>query len=507
MPVEVAIEKWPHVASILISAAGGEGPPKDYPVKADLVKYVVPWVMTEPTNKGQTPTSREDVRVTDFQYTRPTEGYYFKDPLLDRFEWLPKRPMRSKMAFSDYTRRLREQYGALPKNVEEVTKDTHWRLFLLNRSYLLSGPEEMPIDGFSLNCITGDWDAKRKILYGMIRMFIDPQLLVDKLASSAVEIIGAQPKGGWMYEVGALSETQAAEWKSDGSKPGALLQAKRNAIAEKRIQPLPKPEVPQGTSALMEFGLTSMQTISGITESILSPGEGTGVGLRQRLSVGLLLLAAYFDTSLRFERQQGRITQQFMKLIADDRWIRIGGPFDGQAVQLAKEDFEDEYDTTVDDTEQDPTLRRLWMENVAAILPTLVRRNVMIPELLDFFLLPVQTREKIKQAIQRMGQMQMQMQMQGMAMGGRGKPRSIEEIQAETQRTKGQAALAFAKAQHLGAQAQNIGGERMSSDIRALYEALLDSHRAQLDRERLGLDRQKMLLEDRRQRQSPTGGL
>ena len=52
MPVEKAIEKWLKVAEILAAAAGSEGAPKDFPVKADLVKYRVPWIMTEPTNKG-----------------------------------------------------------------------------------------------------------------------------------------------------------------------------------------------------------------------------------------------------------------------------------------------------------------------------------------------------------------------------------------------------------------------------------------------------------------------
>src|SRR5277367_558282 len=50
MPIDVAIQKWPQAAMILSAGDGGGGAPKDYPVKADLVKYVVPWTMTEPTN-------------------------------------------------------------------------------------------------------------------------------------------------------------------------------------------------------------------------------------------------------------------------------------------------------------------------------------------------------------------------------------------------------------------------------------------------------------------------
>lgn len=490
-PVELAIVKFPHVSDVLRAAAGSEGAPKDYPIKADLIRYRVPWTMTEPTNKGgKGPAKPDEVRITDFQYAKPTAGYYFKDPVLTTMQWLPTKE------FDAYSRRLRTLMKLLPANVEPVTKDVYWRLFLLNRSFLLDGPTKMPIDGFSLNCVTGDWDDKRGVWYGMIRMFMDPQLLVDKCAGSAVEILGAQTKGGLIYEVGAMSDTQAEDYKETGAQPGSVNQVKRNALAEHRIMFKPQPEVPSGVASFMEFGLTTMSNISGISESILQPDPGTGVGLRQRLSIGLLLLASYFDSSVRFERKLAVTTQGFMRLLADDRWIRIGGKFDAQFVQMVRDDYIDDYDLTVDDTEQDPTLWRLWEERVMSLAPTLIKTNNFIPDILDYVKsLPAQFRMKLKQAIQRNSQQQMQMRMMGIAPGGRGKQRTLDEIKADTLKTKSQGALNFAKAAHSAAQAKELGAGRLHDDIKTLFDGLIASHKQDIEREKIGIEHRRLQIE------------
>ena len=328
----------------------------------------------------------------------------------------------------------------------------------------------------------------------------------DKCASSAVEILGTQTKGGYLVEVGAASETQIEDLKKTGSAPGSVNQVKRNTLAEKRIMPKPTPQIPAGTTALMEFGLQSMQTLSGITESILAPDTGTGVGLRQRLSIGLLILAQYFDSSLRFERREGEVTQKFMKLIADDRWVRVGGPFDSQVVQLAKEDFEDMYDTTIDDTTQDPTLRAQYEERIMQLAPVLIKSNKFFPGLLDWFRLPVQFREDLKKFIQQSSQQEMQMRLKGISMGGRGKPRTPEEIQAETTRTQGQGALAFAKAAHLSAQASDLKAGRIVDTIGSLLDGLVQSHKAEMERRKMGLEQQRLQLEHQQLTQEQSAG-
>lgn len=485
MPVEEAMKKWPKMADIILASSGDQGTAsaKDFPVKADLVKYVRPWIMTEPTNKGgDMPRDPGEIQVTDFQYTKSGEGYYFKDPITEKFDW------KSKNEYFSYARVLRDNFGALPKNVEQVAMDEYWRIFFMNDSFVLAGPEKMPINGFSLNCVTGDWDEDRKIFFGLMRTFMDPQLLIDKLASSAVEILGAQTKGGLDYEQGAMSDPQVQEYRRTSTRPGAMNQFKRDALKDGRVRAKTPPVVPAGIVTLLDFGIKELQNLSGLTESLLASNDSSGAGLRQRLSMGLLLLAGYFDSSARFEREEGETVQQYLKLVADDRWVRVGGPGNEQAVQLIRGDFDEMLDTTVDDTEQDPTLRRLYMDQITQLAPTLIRTNNFIPELLDWYLLPYQFRSKLKQAIQKNSETQMQMRMMGIGTG-RGKSRTQEEVKGDEMRIKGQAALAFAKAEHLKRQSDNLSSQAVSDDLKQIVDSLIGFHKASMDQQKGHVDR------------------
>jgi hypothetical protein len=69
--------------------------------------------------------------------------------------------------------------------------------------------------------------------------------------------------------------------------------------------------------------------------------------------------------------------------------------------------------------------------------------------MIDFFPLPASLKFSIKQAMARQAETQQQMAAKGMSMGGRGKPISFEQVQAQTALTKAQAAEKIAKAQKM----------------------------------------------------------
>jgi hypothetical protein len=142
-----------------------------------------------------------------------------------------------------------------------------------------------------------------------------------------------------------------------------------------------------------------------------------------------------------------------------------------QAVQLVKEDFEDEYDTTVDDCEQDPTIRAQYQDNVLALAATLIKQNKFFPEFLDWFLIPGELRMALKQRIQQSSQQEMQMRMKGINPTGRGKQRTQEEIMADVRYRTAQATLAEAKAKKLGA-------DMTTNDLKLVLQSLVESTRA-----------------------------
>jgi hypothetical protein len=198
-----------------------------------------------------------------------------------------------------------------------------------------------------------------------------------------------------------------------------------------------------------------------------------------------VLLAAEFDSLSLFRQNEGYVVADFLKLIADDRLVRIGGAFDAQSIQLKKSIFDEYDDIILDESDQDPNLRQLYTDSILQIAPMLIRTGNFFPELLDYLNLPVQIRQKLKQGMEESKKSQMDMMMQGIGQPGRGKPRGIEEIKAQNQLTQARAAEHGAKALKLQSEAKlqipaqaqaTIKGIRRD-DMKAILDALLDQHK------------------------------
>jgi hypothetical protein len=215
-------------------------------------------------------------------------------------------------------------------------------------------------------------------------------------------------------------------------------------------------------------------------------GSGTpGVTLRRQLLGGLLILAGEFESLTRFRKREGEIIYGFMKLIADNRVIRVGGAFDSQALKIDPNLFDDptlQYDIIIDEIEHDPSMRQLYADTITQVMPTLIRTGKFIPELLDYMPLPVQIRQKLKQSITQQAQQQMEMQKQGISVGGRGKPRSAEDAQVERLDKASKAQLSQAKAIHLLGQTKNMDTEREGKNLRDVFDMIAQGQKMNMDR-------------------------
>lgn len=214
------------------------------------------------------------------------------------------------------------------------------------------------------------------------------------------------------------------------------------------------------------------------------------------MTSGLVLLAAEFDALTRFRKQEGRIVFDFMKLIADDRLIRIGGAFDSKFIPLTKDPFALTYDIVLDENEQDPSMRQMYQDNLIQLAPILIRTGNFLPDMLDYVNLPAEFRNKLKQSAQQSEQQKMELAKQGLvSFGGRGKPRSIEEIQAQTKLTQGRALEHFAKARSIMQQ-----GPR--DDLRLALDAETQRAKNKNDGDKLSLEALTKLFDALR----PSGG-
>jgi len=450
MDVDEAVSKWPDQAIFLRAAGGtsgsdnlqwssqGKGP-------RNPINYVVPWIMTEPVNKGGTDQGKPGkCQILEWQHYEDQPGYYFFDPVQRDDTWLNN---------SDF-RKLRMRYRALFKQeITDYDKQEHrvfQRAFLLNRRILLEEPKPLKTrdEGYTWNVMTGSWDRHDKVWFGILRGFIAPQRYANSMFRQTLEILGASAKGGYLAQTDAMTPAQKRDIEDTGARPGSSNFVLPGAISGNKILPKPIPVLPQGTMEVLTFCIDVMEKISGLSMSLLGQDQSNtpGVSLRRRLTAGMVLLAAEFDALSRFRQREGRLVYEFMRLMADDRLIRIGGAFDSQMVQLSKEPFAIKYDVVLDEIDQDPNQRQYYTDQILQIAPILVRTGNFVPELLDYVNLPAQFREKLKQSIMQSEQQKMQMAMQGISPGGRGKPRGLEEIKADTQLKQARSIEHLAKA-------------------------------------------------------------
>lgn len=489
MDVDEAIRKWPDYTLYLRTAAG-EGSSGDqfpdfgYGAKKPI-PYVVPWIMTAPLNKqggGGDEAKPGKVPILEWQFYEDQPGFFFFDPVYQDAAWL-NRP-----DFFKYQRYLQGAFKTRISDYDEQDHRVYKRAYLLQRRIVLQPPKELTgltrDIGYTWNVMTCTWDRSDSVFYGLLRPLMAPQRYTNAMFRQVLEIMGSSAKGGYLMEVGAVTPAQKRDIEDNGARPGHIGVVQSGAISGGRILPKPIPVLPQGSMEVLQFCMGVMEQLIGLSTSLLGNDQNNtpGVSLRRRFTAGMVLLAPLFDALSRFRKREGYLVSEFMRLLSDDRVVRIGGQFDSQALKLIKMPDALRYDIVLDENDQDPNLRQYYTDQITAIAPILIRTGNFFPELLDYINLPAQFRQKLKQGMAQAEQQKMQMAQQGLvAAGGRGKPRGLQEIQADVQVK--QARAAKDQAQALATQ-RGIGRE----NLKAIYDMQAESRKQGHDEKTASLE-------------------
>jgi len=494
MDVEEAIHKWSDQAIFLRTAAGGavnedQFPDFGYGAKRPI-PYVVPWIMTAPLNRssGGASTSKPGkVPICEFQFYQDDLGYYFFDPIERDDTWL------SLSEYRKYQARLLKLGAGRIKDFDKQNKRIYKRMFLLQRRIMLDAPTALPTNdnypGFTFNCMTGTWDQEDHVFYGIMRVMMSPQKYANAFFRQVLEVMGSATKGGYLAETGAITPAHKKDIEETGARAGSVNMVQPGAISGGKITPKPIPQIPAGSMEVLGFCLDTIEKVAGLSTSMLGTDQGNvpGVSLRRRLTSGMVILAAEFDSLSWFRKREGEIIYSFTKLMADERWVRVGGPDDSMFVQLAKEPFALRYDVVLDENDQDPNLRQWYADSLIQLAPILIRTGNFLPDMLDYVPLPVKFRQKLKQQMAQQEQQKMQMAMQGANVGGRGKPRSPAEAQAQLQLTQAKVGEHMARAQKTMVEAKLMPQASNRDNAKAMTEMLLNIFQAQHDKNLAGM--------------------
>lgn len=453
-----ALLRWPeHRMTILANL--GQASTSDKPGESTLISEV----QAVPIEEGVSwpAVSPGHVRVIEFQWYDEVVGVYFVTPD-GKEDWL------AESEFKEYRRRY-ERVFHQDVDHDRMIMRAYKRMMIIGRS-VVYGPYDLPGKRFTFNCMTGQWDDEEGIWYGFFRLLMDPSRYMTKFANQTLEIITRSAKGGLVAEESAVANPVMFE--QNYARTGSISWVKDGRLGA--IKDKPQPQIPPAAIEMFQVCNQMLREVTGIDPAV-AMGMGTGdvpmVTLQQRQAASQVLLAREFDTlDLYLEREAWTLFDFLKAYIADDRWIRVGGPFAAQAIQLAKAPFYMEYDVVLDEGTRDPNARAQAKATLEKFIPVFSRTDMLVEEMVDIVLfdLPASIRMVIKQAMRRQAESKAQMAKMGITSGGRGKPTSFAQIQAQAEKTRSEAALAQAKAIAL---TENLKNSRMKMALEAIIQA------------------------------------
>lgn len=247
----------------------------------------------------------------------------------------------------------------------------------IGRKVLTIEPNAYP-KGFTWQCVTGNLDRNKGTFFGLVKPMKDPQEWANKWLSQIMHIMNSNAKGGILAEESAFANWKDAE--KSWAKADRITKVADGTITGGKWAQKPATEFPSGFQALLQFAITSIPDVTGMSYEMLGTAnrDQPGVLEDQRKQAGMTILAKLFDNLRRYRKNQGKVMLHFItEYLSDDRLIKIigmkdadGNPNpDAQYVPLTKQPDFLEYDVVVDDSPTSPNQKEKIWQIIQAILP------------------------------------------------------------------------------------------------------------------------------------------
>lgn len=290
--------------------------------------------------------------------------------------------------------------AALKVQSVKLRKRVYKQAFL-GRTVLKEKDSPCP-DHFTFNAITGFRDRNKGTFYGLVRSMKDPQRWANKWLSQTMHIMNTNAKGGVMMEEGAVENQR--DFEESYSKVEAVTLVPQGSLSNPngpKIIPKPVGQFPAGFYQMMEFAISSIRDVAGVSLEMIGMREGAQAASLeyQRRQAGMNILAQLFRSLRRYHRNQGRVLLYYIQeyIAGTGRLVRIVGDEKAEYVPLAKS-ASSKYDIIVDEGPSSPNQKeRVW---------SLIGEQFFgLPQdiqlaLLDYSPFPESVVEKIKSAAQ-----------------------------------------------------------------------------------------------------------
>ena len=137
--------------------------------------------------------------------------------------------------------------------------------------------------------------------FGVVRNLLSPQEQLNKIASQELHIVNTTANSGWMVESGSLIGMTADDLEEHGAETGLVLEYARGTTPPMKIT---ANQIPTGLDRIAQKAMANVQTISGVTDSMLGTdsAEVSGIAIQAKQNRGAVMIQVPLD-NLRKARQ------------------------------------------------------------------------------------------------------------------------------------------------------------------------------------------------------------
>ena len=300
--------------------------------------------------------------------------------------------------------------------------------------------------GWSLLCLTGQYDEVKKCWYGIVRRLKDPQNTINKAISSLVTQYITNAKGGVFFKTGTFADVNMA--KDQYAKPDSWIEVNPDANLQTDIQQRQPANISQVPPMLFQQAQAQLSRTSGVSDEMqgISTTDATGPTIGARVQGGLIILGWFWDNISRYRKQQFRTILEFVR----EYWsygqlVRVGGEFNSKAIPLLKSELpaQDQYDMILDDSvRHNPNLKQQIWSEVLQIAPQFVKSpfgQQFLIKALKFSPWPAQLVAEFQELAQQSQQQPQKPQRGGKQEDPQMTQAKIQKLSADTQRSLAEA--------------------------------------------------------------------
>ena len=434
--------------------------------------------------KGEPDLRKDEIEVTEYQWYELEDRVRFMDPGTQQLVDWP----------ADKYAQAADMLAAagLPPG-QPFKGRCYYRAYRI-ADEIIDGPEKLPEEAFTLECVTGKLDRNKGIWYGVVRAMRDPQRLLNKQVTQLQRIIDTTAKGGLVAESSAFEDPEQA--KQDWAAADTIVFAQPGAVSGNKIIPKPVGQYPSAIDKMLGLTMELVPGVSGVNNEMLGiiDREQAGVVDWQRKQAAYGVLAGFFNSLRRYRRIQGRLLLKLItKYMSDGRLIRIQGRNgDIRYAQLAKQPETIKYDVIVDEAPAGPNQKERTFLFLTSFAPTLAKLGLppqIWLKMMEYSPMPASLVMEIQQIMQQAQQ---------------NAGPSKEQIEAQTAAAQAQADMAKIQGEMQKLQMENewvklemqkTQLDHMNSEREAVLRAQETAMREQNDKLKLEMDARKIAVD------------